>query len=78
MWCCMFHTECTHILIAAHSPPPPPRPTNNFVLKKYGPNRSVRWKRRLVRTTILQNAGNTSLGTRHPAHSKHKLMEASN
>ena len=59
-------------------PTPSPCPTNNFVLKKYGPNRSVRWTRRSVRATILQNGGNTSLGTRHLAHSKHKAMETSN
>ena len=50
--------------------PPPPCPTNNFVLKKYGPNGSVRWTRRSVPATILRIGGNTSLGTRHPAYSK--------
>ena len=37
-------------------PPPPPRalgPTNNLVLKKYSPNRSVRWIHHSVHATIL-------------------------
>ena len=29
-------------------PPPPLCPTNSKILKKYGPNRSVRWTRRSV------------------------------
>ena len=33
--------------------PLPMCPTNNFVLKKYGPNGSVRWTHRTVRATIL-------------------------
>ena len=57
--------------------PPSPCPMNNFVLKKYGPNGSVRWTCHSVRATILRNGGNTSLGTKHPAHSKYKAMEAS-
>ena len=46
--------------------PRPPCPKNNFVLKKYSPNRSVRWTRCSVCMTILQNSDNTSLGKRHP------------
>ena len=33
--------------------PPAPCPTNNFVLKKFGPNGCVRWTRRSVHTTTL-------------------------
>ena len=42
---------------------PPPYPTNNFVLKKYGPNGSVRWTRHSLDTGgggVLQ-----SLSTNH-------------
>ena len=40
---------------AKYSYPPPPTlcPTNNFVIKKYGPNGSVRRTRRSVRATTL-------------------------
>ena len=55
-----------------HVPPPPSVQTNGFVLKKYAPNGSIRWTRRSVRATILRNGVYTSLGTRYPAHSKHK------
>ena len=45
------------LLVDAHAlvyvPPPPPCSTNNFALKKYGPNGCVRWTRRSVRATIL-------------------------
>ena len=34
--------------------PPPLCPTNNFVLKTYGPNGSARWTRRLVRGNIVK------------------------
>ena len=59
------------------TPPPPSCPTNYFVLTKYNLNGSVQWTRRGVRVIILRNDGNTSLGTRHPADSNHKAMEAS-
>ena len=49
--------------------PPPPCPTNNLVPNEYGLNGSVRWTRRSARATILRNGGNTSRGTRYPAHS---------
>ena len=71
-------TTTTHHPSPLPPPPPPGCPTNNFVLKKYGPNGIVHWTRRSVHATILQNGGNTSLGTSYPAHSKHKAMEASN
>ena len=61
-----------------HAPPHPTPRHEQLCPQKYGPNGSVRWTHRLVRATILPNGGNTSLGTRHPAHSKHKAMEASN
>ena len=34
------------------APPPTPCPTNNFVLKKYGPNRRVRWTRHSLDTGV--------------------------
>ena len=73
-----YHPMCDHRPRPIALTPRPPCPTNNFVLKKYGPNGSVCWTRCSLRATILRNSGNTSLGTIHPAHSKYKVMEASN